>query len=85
LESAELLEIFQWKNKSQVEEIKKDESIRKRVKEELGDIFIYAIIIANEFGFDPADIILEKLRINEEKYPVRLAKGKANKYTDYIK
>ena len=83
LEAAELLEIFQWKDAGQVEELKTDETARKRVKEELGDILIYALTLAHEFGFDPTDVILNKIRMNDEKYPVAKVKGKSDKYTAY--
>ena len=83
LETGELLEIFQWKTQEEVEFIKSDAEQRQRVKEELGDILIYALTMAHEFAFDPSEIILEKVKINEKKYPVDKAKGKADKYTAY--
>lgn len=81
LEASELLEIFQWKDKAEVEEIRKDAAGREKVKEELGDILIYALNMCDAFGFDPTDVILSKLKINEEKYPVEKAKGSAKKHT----
>lgn len=83
LEAAELLEIFQWKDAGQVEGLKTDETARKRVKEELGDILIYALTLAHEFGFDPADVIPDKMRMNKDKYPVEKVKGRSDKYTAY--
>jgi NTP pyrophosphatase (non-canonical NTP hydrolase) len=77
------LEIFQWKDGSQVETLKSDFDVRRRVKEELGDIFIYALTLAHEFGLDPTEIVLDKVRINQEKYPADKVKGKAEKYTVY--
>ena len=82
LEAAELLEIFQWKDAQEVEAIKSDPGGRTRVKEELGDILIYALNISHAFGFDPAELVLEKLKINERKYPVEKSKGNAKKYTE---
>jgi NTP pyrophosphatase (non-canonical NTP hydrolase) len=52
LEASELLEIFQWKDAQEVEAIKSDPESRKRVKEELGDILIYALNMCHAFGFD---------------------------------
>jgi len=83
LEAGELLEIFQWKSQDEVELIKTDPKQRQRVKEELGDILIYALTMAHEFGFDPAEVILEKVEINDKKYPVEKARGRADKYTAY--
>jgi len=82
LEAAELLEIFQWKDPQEVEACKSDPESRRRVKEELGDILIYALNMCHAFGFDPSEVILEKLELNEKKYPVEKAKGSAKKYFD---
>jgi dCTP diphosphatase len=83
LEAAELLEIFQWKDVQEVEAIKSDPEARRRVREEVGDVLIYALNMCNTFGFDPAEVILKKLELNEKKYPVEKAKGNAEKYTKY--
>lgn len=83
LEASELLEVFQWKNADQVEAIKSDAEIRQRIKEELGDIFIYALTLAHEFSFDPAEVVMEKVQNNEERYPADQVRGKADKYTAY--
>jgi dCTP diphosphatase len=81
LEAAELLEIFQWKDPQAVEVVKGAPGESKRVKEELGDILIFALNMCHAFGFDPSEVILEKLEINEKKYPVEKAKGSARNYT----
>jgi dCTP diphosphatase len=83
LEAAELLEIFQWKDADEVAKLTSDSGVRSKAKEELGDILIYALTLAHEFGFDPADVVLEKLRVNERKYPADKVKGRADKYTAY--
>ena len=46
------------------------------------DILIYALNMCHAFGFDPSEVILEKLEINEKKYPVEKAKGSAKKYSE---
>jgi dCTP diphosphatase len=83
LEAAELLEIFQWKDPQEVEATKGDPERRRRVKEELGDILVYALNMCHAFGFDPSDVILKKLEMNAKKYPIDKAKGSAGKYTKY--
>jgi NTP pyrophosphatase (non-canonical NTP hydrolase) len=85
LEAAELLEVFQWKDAEEVEAVKNDSGSRDKVGEELGDILIYALNMCDAFALDPTDVILSKLKINEEKYPVEKAKGSAEKYTRYQK
>ena len=66
IESAELLELFLWKNA--------EEANTDKVKEELADIFSFAFLLAEKYGFEVKDIVLEKIKINGVKYPV----GKAN-------
>ena len=74
IEAAELNECFLWKSHN---EAKVD-----KVKDELADILIYAILFADKYGFDISEIIAEKLEKNAAKYPVDKAKGNAKKYTD---
>ncbi|GAA5421205.1 MAG: nucleotide pyrophosphohydrolase [Tetragenococcus koreensis] len=77
LEASELLELFQWKSSSEVKENKLD-----RVREELADVLIYAYMMADNLDLDIDNIINEKLKQNEEKYPISKAKNKNDKYTE---
>lgn len=74
IETAELLELFLWKDP--------EEANRGKVKEELADIFAYAFLLADKYDFDIKEIILEKMNKNAEKYPIDKAKGSAKKYTE---
>lgn len=74
IESAELLELFLWK--------KADEANTEKVKEELADIFSFAFLLAEKYGFDVKEIVLDKIKTNGEKYPVDKAKGSAKKYNE---
>ena len=74
IEASELNEAFLWKDA-------KDVNVDK-VKEELADIFNYAILIADKYNLDIKQIVLEKLRKNAEKYPVDKAYGSAKKYDE---
>lgn len=77
LEAAELLEVFQWSGS--------DTECRERLpemREELADVLMYAILLSDRLGLDLDEIILEKLRRNEEKYPVEKARGRKDKYTE---
>lgn len=74
IEAAELNEAFLWKEA-------KDVKVEK-VKEELADIFNYAILIADKYDLDIKQIVLNKIRQNAEKYPVEKAYGSAKKYTE---
>ena len=72
IEASELNEAFLWKEA-------KDVNVEK-VKEELADIFNYAILIADKYDLDIKQIVIDKLRQNAEKYPVDKAKGVSTKY-----
>ena len=74
IEASELNEAFLWKEA-------KDVNVEK-VKEELADIFNYAILIADKYDLDIKQIVLDKLRRNAEKYPVDKAYGSAKKYNE---
>tara|TARA_Y100000310_G_C20665529_1_gene807258 strand:+ start:230 stop:592 length:363 start_codon:yes stop_codon:yes gene_type:complete len=82
LEAAELLELFQWKEKQDLEDLKKDKELIRKLKEELADIMIYAIDVANYTDIDVSDAIIEKLKKNSEKYPIEKAKGNNKKYNE---
>lgn len=77
IEAAELLEIFQWKESDEV--VKNNKS---RISEELADVFIYSIMLADNMGFDINEIIEDKLKINREKYPIEKAYNSSKKYND---
>ena len=74
IEAAELLEVYQWDHK---------EKSLDKVKEELADVFLYATLMADHYHLNIEEIMLEKLKKNEEKYPANLVKGSAKKYNEY--
>jgi dCTP diphosphatase len=80
-EAGELLEIFLWLTADESRAL--DESQREQVKQEIGDVMIYLTLLADQFDLDPVTCARDKLRLNEQKYPVERAKGSAKKYTEY--
>lgn len=77
IEAAELNELFLWKSIEESEQVDK-----KRLKEELADILAFSLLLAGKHGFDVKEIVLEKIRKNNEKYPVEKSKGTAKKYNE---
>ena len=77
IEVAELNELFLWKTIKESEEVDKE-----RLKEELADVFAYAFLLAEKHQLDVKQIVLDKIAINAEKYPVEKAKGTATKYNE---
>jgi len=70
IEAGELLECFQWE----------DSADEGRVREELADVATYCVLLATKLGVDLDDIILDKLALTSQKYPVDRAKGRSTKY-----
>ena len=54
----------------------------EKIKEELADVLNYALLIANNYNFVVAQIILDKIEKNAHKYPGEKAKGSAKKYNE---
>ena len=74
IEAGELLEVFQYGIK--------EKSVDK-VKEELADVFMYAMLLADRYHLDIDEIINEKMDSNERKYPKDMVKGSSKKYNEY--
>ena len=77
IEAAELNELFLWKDSAASETVDKE-----KLKEELADVFAYALLLAEKHELDVKQIVLDKIARNAEKYPVEKAKGSAQKYTE---
>jgi NTP pyrophosphatase (non-canonical NTP hydrolase) len=77
IEVAELNELFLWKTTEESELVD-----RNKIKEELADILAFSLLLAGKHGFDIKEIVLEKIRKNNEKYPVHKAKGTSKKYNE---
>ena len=73
IESAELLEHFQWGNEYDI----------SKVSEELADVLIYCIYMAVALDLDINEIISDKMEKNVKKYPVEKSKGNTLKYTEF--
>jgi NTP pyrophosphatase (non-canonical NTP hydrolase) len=82
LESAELLELTQWKDEAAVEADAKDPAFHLRLEEESADVLLYLLLIAERAGFDLAAAAAAKIETNETKYPVEKSRGNALKYTE---
>ena len=77
IEASELNELFLWKKDEEAEQVDK-----QRLREELADVFAYAIMLAGRHGLDVSEIVKEKIEQNAQKYPFDQAKGNSAKYKD---
>jgi NTP pyrophosphatase (non-canonical NTP hydrolase) len=80
VEAAELLEHFQWLTPGQSAAL--DAARREQVQQEMADVFIYLVRMADVLGIDLAAAAAAKMRLNAEKYPVEKARGIATKYSE---
>lgn len=69
LEAAELLELFQWEACNDTKTLK-ESSKYQALKEELSDVLIYCLSMANVMDIDVAQAIKQKMELNAQKYPV---------------
>jgi dCTP diphosphatase len=80
VEAAELLEHFQWVSEAESAVI--PPATQAKVREELADVFLYLIRLADKLDVDLTIAAAEKIQINAAKYPIEKARGSSKKYTD---
>ena len=80
VEVAELVETFQWLTEEQSRHLPPE--ALARAKEEVADVLLYLVRIADQLGIDPVVAAQEKIIANERKYPADKARGTAKKYTE---
>ena len=81
VEAAELAEHFQWLTNE--ESARLDAATREAVREELADVLLYLVRLADTLDVDLAEAARAKMRRNAEKYPAERVRGSALKYTAY--
>jgi len=81
IEAAELMEHFQWLTVEQSKDL--DAAALADIGEELADIVIYSLSMANFLKLDLAQTVLAKMEKNIRKYPADKVQGKSHKYTYY--
>ncbi|MFM8734929.1 MAG: nucleotide pyrophosphohydrolase [Pirellulales bacterium] len=82
IEAAELQERFLWKTDAEIDRDLADPAKRTLVADEIADVVMFAMLLADRLGIDMAEAITAKLAANEAKYPIALARGNARKYTE---
>lgn len=80
VEAAELLEPFQWLTEEQSRHLTAAQS--QAVREEMADVLLYLIRLADKLDVDLATAASDKIVRNSAKYPVEKARGSNKKYTD---
>lgn len=81
VEASELLEHFQWMNEADSSSLTFEQ--RGRIAEELADVLLYLVRLADKLDVDLSDAARRKLELNAKKYPVAQARGNSKKYTEF--
>jgi dCTP diphosphatase len=79
VEVAELLELFQWLTPEQSYAVTTIPAEAEQVREELADILLYLVRLADILGVDLEAAVEAKLAVNARKYPVEVSRGNATK------
>ena len=79
-EAGEVLEIFQWLTEEQSRAL--DEKALARARDEIADVLLYLVRLADRLDVDPLAAAHRKLEENARKYPVDKARGNARKYDE---
>lgn len=82
IEAAELLEWFQWRNKSEILQMLAGNK-REALEDEIADVAVYLSYLCHDLNIDIEQAIQRKMQKNAAKYPVDKVKGRADKYNEY--
>ena len=80
IEASELLENFLWKTKEESRNLDKEKI--QDIKDEIADVLIYLIVLSEELDIDLIKSAEEKLKKNDNKYPVDKVKSRSKKYDE---
>jgi dCTP diphosphatase len=80
VETAELLEHFQWLSEDESKCLPADKI--EKIREELADVLLYLIRLADKLDVDLVTAANWKIKVNAQKYPTNKAKGTSKKYTE---
>lgn len=83
VEASELLEIFQWMPESESKSVMNDPVKMKAIQEELADIAYYLILMSSKLNINLEQAMLEKMKLNESKYPANKSQGNSKKYDEF--
>ena len=78
VEAAELLDIFRWARDTDIDAIADQQ--RSEIENEIADVVIILTYLCHDLKISIEDVVAKKLMVNNEKYPVEIAKGTAKKY-----
>jgi dCTP diphosphatase len=81
VEASELLEHFQWLTEADSGRLPPEQ--RAQVRDEMADVLIYLVRLADKLDVDLLDAAAQKIAKNAKKYPAGQVRGSMKKYSDY--
>lgn len=73
IEASELMELFQWKDNVSIEKIRSDDKLMNNIREELADVILYSLSMAQRLDIDIKKAVEEKLDENRERFDEQTA------------
>jgi len=70
IEAAEIMEHFQWNSLQESADLMRDPTRKAEVSDELADVLIYCLSLANQMDVDISTVVLEKMDRNQERFPI---------------
>ena len=80
VEVCEVVEHFQWLTEEESYQLNPNKL--EKIKEEIGDVIIYLVMLADKLGINPVQAANEKIEKNRKNYPANIARGTAKKYKE---
>ena len=81
IESAEILELFQWYTNEEASlKVKNDPNLKLALEDELADVLIYCLSMSNTCEIDLVEVIKKKLKTNEVRFPIDVVSGRLGPY-----
>jgi len=81
VEASELLEHFQWLTERESARLSPEKC--EQVRDEMADVLIYLVRLADKLDVDLLDAAAKKIEKNALKYPAERVRGSMKKYSDY--
>ena len=82
IEAGELLELFLWKSEAEVAAFLSSAAGKRRLEEELSDVFIFVLYLSEACGIDLSAALENKISLNAKKYPPGKSTGSSKKYDE---
>ena len=83
IEASELLEIFRWKTRDEVNALFNNPTKKEDIEDEMADILYFLVRIAQFYDINLSKALENKMKKNNEKYPIEKAKGSHKKYNEF--